>query len=84
MIDIVDQIYLGVGGTGFRKQWKRHQDWYVHIPWKLNVVYTCLGVLNLILVAGHVLDRAGSLQSGYPLYLKIHILLGVRKYLNIG
>ena len=34
----------------------------------------CLVVLNLILVSGHISDRAGSLQSGCPLYLKIHIL----------
>ena len=30
----------------------------------------CLGVLNLILVSGHISDSAGSLQSGCPLYLK--------------
>ena len=36
----------------------------------LTYATICLGVLNLILVSGHVSDRAGSLQSGCPLYLK--------------
>ena len=39
----------------------------------LALAFICSGVLNLILVAGHISDRAGSLQSSCPLYIMAEI-----------